>query len=100
MHGSAGPPSELEAGAAWRLDDVLAYYEAQHLDVVALDEAVTHLLAMNERQGLIVSLRFFAGLSVEEVAEALDVSVATVESDWRVARAWLRGQLADGEDEG
>ena len=80
------------------LDDVLAYFEAQHLDVIALHEAIDRLIALDERQGLIVVLRFFAGLSISEVAEALDVSAATVEGDWRVARAWLRGQLG-GEAE-
>jgi RNA polymerase sigma factor (TIGR02999 family) len=75
------------------LDAVLAYFEDQRLDVLALDEALDRLMAMSERQGLVVALRFFAGLSVAEVAETLDVSVATVEGDWRAARAWLRGQL-------
>ena len=75
------------------LDDVLAYFEAQHLDVIALHEAIDRLIALDERQGLVVALRFFAGLSISEVAEVLDVSAATVEGDWRVARAWLRGQL-------
>ena len=75
------------------LDDVLAYFEAQHLDVIALHEAIDRLIALDERQGQVVVLRFFAGLSISEVAEVLDVSAATVEGDWRVARAWLRGQL-------
>jgi RNA polymerase sigma factor (TIGR02999 family) len=75
------------------LDHVLACFEEQHLDVVALNEAIDRLAGMNERQGLVVALRFFAGLSIAEVAEALDVSTATVEGDWRSARAWLRGEL-------
>jgi RNA polymerase sigma factor (TIGR02999 family) len=75
------------------LDHVLAFFEEQHLDVVALNEAIDRLAGMNERQGLVVALRFFAGLSIAEVAEALDVSTATVEGDWRSARAWLRGEL-------
>ena len=56
-------------------------------------EALDPLMALDERQGLVVSLRFFAGLSVAEVAEVLDVSIGTVEGDWRIARAWLRSQL-------
>ena len=75
------------------LDDVLAYFEAQRLDVIALHEAIDRLMTLDERQGLVVTLRFFAGLSISEVAEALDVSAATVEGDWRVRPAWLRGQL-------
>jgi RNA polymerase sigma factor (TIGR02999 family) len=77
------------------LDDALAYFEEQHLDVVALNEALDRLMALNERQGLIVALRFFAGLSVPEVAQVLDVSAATVEGDWRIARAWLHAQLGE-----
>jgi RNA polymerase sigma factor (TIGR02999 family) len=75
------------------LDAVLSYFEDKQLDILALDEALDRLIAMSERQGLVVTLRFFAGLSVPEVAETLGVSVATVEGDWRAARAWLRGQL-------
>lgn len=76
------------------LDEVLAHVEKQHIDIEALDAALERLAALNERQGLVVTLRFFAGLTVAEVAEALDVSVGTVELDWRFARAWLRDQLA------
>jgi RNA polymerase sigma factor (TIGR02999 family) len=75
------------------LDQVLQYLEDRRLDVVALHEALDRLMALDERQGLVVSLRFFAGLSVPEVAGVLDVSVGTIEGDWRIARAWLRGQL-------
>ncbi len=75
------------------LDQVLQYFDERQLDVVALHEALDRLMALDERQGLVVSLRFFAGLSVPEVADVLDVSVGTIEGDWRIARAWLRGQL-------
>ncbi len=75
------------------LDQVLQFFEDRRLDIVALHEALDHLMTLHERQALVVSLRFFAGLSVAEVAEVLDVSIATVEGDWRIARAWLRGQL-------
>ena len=77
------------------LDDVLAYFEEQHLDVLALNEALDRLAADNERVGLVVVLRFFAGLSVPEVADALNVSTGTVEGDWRFARAWLHDQLGE-----
>ncbi len=78
------------------LDEALAYFEEQNLDIEALDAALDRLADINERQGLVVALRFFAGLSVADVAHALDVSVATVELDWRFARAWLRDQLGGG----
>jgi RNA polymerase sigma factor (TIGR02999 family) len=77
------------------LDQVLDYFEERNLDVIALHEALDRLMALNQRQGLVVALRFFLGLSVPEVADALEVSTGTVEGDWRVARAWLRGQLGD-----
>jgi RNA polymerase sigma factor (TIGR02999 family) len=75
------------------LDDVLQYFDERRLDVLGLHEALDRLMALDERQGLVVLLRFYAGLSVPEVAEILDVSVGTVEGDWRIARAWLRRQL-------
>ncbi len=75
------------------LDEVLAYFEEKNLDFIALDEALNRLSLLNERQGLVVVLRFFAGLTTAQVADALDVSVSTVEGDWRFARAWLRGQI-------
>lgn len=75
------------------LDDVLGYFEAQRVDIIALNEALDRLRALHDRQGQVVELRFFAGLSVPEVADLLDVSVGTVEADWRFARAWLRLQL-------
>jgi RNA polymerase sigma factor (TIGR02999 family) len=75
------------------LDEVLAHVEEQDLDFIGLNLALDRLTETNERQGLVVVLRFFAGLSVAQVAQALDVSVGTVEADWRFARAWLRDQL-------
>ena len=62
-------------------------------DLVALDDALTTLLAMNDRQSRVVELRFFGGLSLEEAAHVLDVSIATVRRDWSIARAWLHREL-------
>jgi RNA polymerase sigma factor (TIGR02999 family) len=78
------------------LDRVLAHVEGQSLETVALNDALDRLVASNERPGLVVTLRFLAGLSVPEVAEVLGVSIATVENDWRFARAWLNRQLESG----
>jgi RNA polymerase sigma factor (sigma-70 family) len=61
--------------------------------VLALDEALTRLAALDARQARVVELRYFAGLSIEEAAEVLGVSHATVERDWRTARLWLRREL-------
>jgi RNA polymerase sigma factor (TIGR02999 family) len=66
------------------------------VDVVALDEALERLAAVDPRQSRIVELRFFAGLSVEETAEALGISEATVKRDWATARLWLYNELTTG----
>ena len=77
-------------------DDALAIAEARDLDLVALDDALSALAELDERQSRIVEMRFFAGLEVEEVAEALGVSETTVKRDWSLARAWLRRELRRG----
>jgi RNA polymerase sigma factor (TIGR02999 family) len=63
------------------------------LDLLALDEALRRLEAMDPVQGRVVELRYFAGLSIEETAEVLGKSPATVNREWRMARAWLRREL-------
>jgi RNA polymerase sigma factor (TIGR02999 family) len=63
------------------------------IDLLALNEALDELAEMDPQQGRIVELRFFGGLSIEETAEVLSISHATVERDWKLARAWLRRQL-------
>jgi RNA polymerase sigma factor (TIGR02999 family) len=78
------------------LETVAAGIEAEGLEAAAVHEALDRLCALNERQSQVVTLRYFAGLTVTEVASALGVSVITVERDWRLARAWLHGQLRDG----
>ena len=63
------------------------------LDVLALHEALEELTAIDPQQGRIVELKFFGGLSIEETAEVLGIGHATVERDWKMARAWLRRKL-------
>jgi RNA polymerase sigma factor (TIGR02999 family) len=75
------------------LDQVLAGFDEQGLDVIALHEALERLAQDHPRPAQVVDLRYFSGMSVPEVAEALAVSDTTIESDWRFARAWLRGRL-------
>lgn len=65
----------------------------ESIDLVALGEALDRLAAIDPRPSQVVELRFFGGFSVEETAEALDVSVRTVIYDWNTARAWLRHEL-------
>ena len=64
------------------------------IDVLALHDALERLTALDERQGKIVELRYFGGLGVDEVAEALEISPATVKREWATARAWLKRELA------
>ena len=63
------------------------------VDLLALNEALEELARMDPQQGRIVELKFFAGLQIEEIAEVLGIGHATVERDWKMARAWLRRQL-------
>ena len=65
-------------------------------ELLALDEALHCLAALDERRARVVEYRFFAGLTAEETAKVLGVSVPTVERDWRAARAWLTRELAGG----
>ncbi|HEY2018268.1 MAG TPA: ECF-type sigma factor [Bryobacteraceae bacterium] len=78
------------------LDDVLLAVEAGGIEVIALDSALESLARIDERKGRVVELRYFAGLSLEETAEVLGVSVETAKRDWKMARAWLYTQL-DGK---
>ncbi len=64
-------------------------------DLVALDDALTTLEKLDSRQARTVELRFFGGLSLEEAAEVLQVSISTVRRDWRMAQAWLHQQLSE-----
>jgi RNA polymerase sigma factor (TIGR02999 family) len=64
------------------------------VDLLDVDDALVRLAALDPRQAQVVELRFFAGMEVEEIAAALEISVSTVQREWRMARAWLRHQLA------
>ena len=77
-----------------RLDDVPAGAERGIVDVLALDQALTELNALDHRLCRVVELRYFAGLSIAETADALDVSTATVERDWTISKAWLLERLS------
>jgi RNA polymerase sigma factor (TIGR02999 family) len=68
--------------------------EKQAADLVALDDALTELEAIDERKAKIVEMRYFGGMSVDETAEALDVSSVTVMRDWSTAKAWLLRALS------
>jgi RNA polymerase sigma factor (TIGR02999 family) len=76
------------------LADATSVAQEQAANVVALDDALKSLERIDARQGEIIELRFFGGLSVEETAQVLKVSPGTVMRDWTFARAWLRTQMS------
>ena len=75
------------------LDEVLVGARERGVDLLALDEALDALARVDRRKSRVVELRYFGGLSVEETAAVLGVSVETVKRDWRLARAWLLAEL-------
>jgi RNA polymerase sigma-70 factor, ECF subfamily len=76
------------------LDEALVPAAERSADLVALDEALDRLAALDPRKAKVVELRYFAGLSVEETAEVIGVSVETVARDWRMAKLWLLRDLS------
>ena len=75
------------------LDEALAVSQERRVDLVALDDALTALAAVDPRKGQVVELRFFGGLSAEETAEVLKVSADTVLRDWKLAKVWLLREM-------
>ena len=75
------------------LDDVAVMATEKSADLVALDDALTRLAEFDPRKGKIVEMRFFGGLTVDEVAEALGIAPITVMLHWRLARAWLQREM-------
>ena len=82
--GETVAPEEAEA---------LGLTRGRSVELLALNDALSELAAVSPRQAQVVEMRYFAGLTIEEAAEALDLNPRTVERDWAVARAWLRRHL-------
>jgi RNA polymerase sigma-70 factor (ECF subfamily) len=76
------------------LDEAFIFSDEKSAELLALDEALDHLAQNDERQSQIVEMKFFAGLSVDEIAEVLKVSPRTVKREWTMARAWLHQEIA------
>jgi RNA polymerase sigma-70 factor (ECF subfamily) len=90
--------ADKRGGAAEKLpleEEILIVSEGKSAELLALDEALKNLAKIDEQKSKIVELRYFGGLSVEETAEVLGVSEITVKRHWRMAKAWLYGQLAN-----
>lgn len=83
----------MKRGGADRMSAMMEYYERQKVDVSALDQALEALEAQDDRQARIVELRFFGGLTLEEIARVLEISLATVKRDWTIAKIWLHREL-------
>jgi RNA polymerase sigma factor (TIGR02999 family) len=91
--------SVRHGGCRQRLDlDEALNLPEPHLDLLALDEALTRLADKQPRKAELVKLRFFAGLTMPEAAQALGVSLATAERYWTFARSWLYAELADRDE--
>jgi RNA polymerase sigma-70 factor, ECF subfamily len=86
------------AGVSFTSPDENAVAPQPEVDVVALDAALERLATVDPQQSRVVELRFFAGLSVEETAAALEISTATVKRDWATARLWLYNELGTDAD--
>ncbi len=82
------------------LEEALVVVDAPGADLVALDEALKALAALDRRKCEVVELRFFGGLSVEETAEVLKVSPETIMRDWKSAKSWLRRELSKEKPDG
>jgi RNA polymerase sigma factor (TIGR02999 family) len=88
------------AAAAVTLDDGMAVAPGRAADVLEIDEALTHLAAVDERKAKVIEMRYFGGMDREEVAAALGLTLATVKRDLRLGEAWLRKFLADDSRRG
>jgi RNA polymerase sigma factor (TIGR02999 family) len=94
-HARRNSAARRDGGVAVTLDDGLVSGDVAAYDVLGVHEALNALAKLDARQAQIVELKFFVGLSLEEIAAVVEVSVATVSREWAMARAWLQQELAD-----
>jgi len=80
------------------VNEASAVAKQTSLDLLALDDALKQLASLDPRQSQIVELRFFGGLSIEETAEAVNISPATIKREWATARLWLLQEMSDGAE--
>jgi RNA polymerase sigma factor (TIGR02999 family) len=89
--------AEKRGGEAEKMpieEEILVVSHAKSAELIALDDALESLASLDEQKAKIVELRYFGGLSIEETAEVLGVSVPTINRQWRIAKAWLYSQIA------
>jgi RNA polymerase sigma-70 factor, ECF subfamily len=94
-HARRSKAARRDGGVAVTLDDGLVGNDVAAYDVLGVHEALNALARLDPRQARIVELKFFVGLSQQEIADVIEVSVATVTREWTMARAWLQQELAD-----
>ncbi len=75
------------------LDDAVSFFQTKDVEIISLDESMERLAAIDVRAAEIVELRFFGGLTIDEVAKIMDISNATVKREWEMAKAWLYRDL-------
>ena len=94
-HASARSAQKRGSGEAkLQLDEALEFCDDRAIDLAAVDEALRDLEAMDPRQAQLVELRFFGGLTIDETAEVMEISPATVKREWMTARRWLQRELS------
>ena len=86
--------AKRDAGFRLTLDDAVSLLKGRGVELVALDDALKDLARLDPEQGQIVELRFFGGLSIEETAQVLGISPATVKRHWTTARVWLHREMS------
>jgi RNA polymerase sigma-70 factor, ECF subfamily len=85
-----------QGAAPLSLDDVAVLSDDRVEELLSIHSALDHLAAFDARKGRVFELRYFGGMSLEEVAEVLSISAVTVERDWKTAKLWLRREIAPG----
>lgn len=93
-HARSHRAAKRDGGSRVTLDEAAELSKSKCVDLLALDDALNKLSEMSPRQSRVVELKFFGGLSIEETAEFLGVSSATVEREWAAARAWLYREIS------
>lgn len=93
-HARARNAAKRDGGIRLTLQDALSFSKKRSVDLIALDDALNELAQLDTQQSQIVELRFFGGLSIDETAEALGISSATVKRHWSTARVWLHHEMS------
>jgi RNA polymerase sigma-70 factor, ECF subfamily len=93
-HATARAAAKRDGGVKQLLEDATICVEEMNFDLLALDEALKRLAKQDETKMRVVEMKFFAGLTIDEIADNLGKSTATIERDWRFARSWLYKAIA------